>query len=116
MMVLATTLWRPDLEQRSHSELDIKERVKLTQPAWCVASSMYTIRPKNLDKYSQIQICPWFLKYSMAQKEQFQGAQNDVPKLAAALEKWLKDNVYTAFDFMGLFDKVLLHEVRRPLR
>ncbi|OCK74168.1 hypothetical protein K432DRAFT_311268, partial [Lepidopterella palustris CBS 459.81] len=73
----------------------------------------YTQRPRRIDRYDQIQICPWFLEYAMKDSYRF---KNDVKadllaRMALKLDELVTDKWYTPVDLIMLFDKVTLHEL-----
>lgn len=73
----------------------------------------YTVTPNAALKYNQIQICPWFLQYAMKKDPAFQNQIKPdlIPRLAVKLDEWVTKIVYTPIDLLGLFDKVMVHEM-----
>lgn len=72
-----------------------------------------TYAPPNRRKFSQINLCPWFLDYATKAKfaDRSSIQANVVSKLARALDGLATAILYTEVDLLSLFDKVLLHEV-----
>jgi hypothetical protein len=84
----------------------------------CRLAFAWTWVPKDWQKPSVIEVCPWFLDYAMKQDYKFQydvepGKQ---ARIAKALDVFVTDKLYSPFDLFGLFDNVLIYEVRPSVR
>lgn len=79
----------------------------------CLANFAYTQRPQRIDRYDQIQICPWFLQWAVAQdyKTKADYKPSFMSNMALRLDDWITGKWYTPIDLISLFDKVILHEV-----
>jgi hypothetical protein len=100
--------------------IGIQQAVSKAGSLWCsIVAAAYTATPPtnkkgiSIPNLRQIQICPWFLNYGLAQQifatsllgNSFWDKlkQKGLPKIAQGL--------YTPIDFVSMTDKVLLHEV-----
>jgi hypothetical protein len=74
---------------------------------------MVTLNPADLGKFSEIQICPWYLKN--ARGFRFRDLADVPSSLFASVSKWklpseAKKN-YTPLDMFVLTDKIIVHEL-----
>lgn len=105
------------LERRSKDPLHFYDHKakQATQATidYCLRALMWTQRYEN--KWSAIQICPWFLDYAMAKKYQTKVSIFNLRPFMAVkgLDRFITNKLYKPIDLMGLWDKVMLHEVRR---
>lgn len=101
---------------------DIKETIKKGESAFdhCKRNLpvvAYTWNPTDKSQPSQIQLCPWFLKWqkSVQSRELLDARYKGLFYRAVAKVMTVQSTFFTPIDMLSLLDKVVLHEMQHTL-